>query len=91
MSGLQDAFLLDREGLILVSSRERGIKSKVSMQGHRTKERRPIGVTGLAEAARRGSASGFVLDDEDLYVFGALKSVPWLLVVRLDAAIHGLN
>jgi len=91
MEGLQDAFLLDREGRILVSSREHGIKSEVSMQGHRTKERRPIGVAGLKEAARSGSASGFVLAGEDLYVFAALRSVPWLLVVRLDAASHGLH
>jgi serine/threonine-protein kinase len=91
IAGLEDALLIDREGDILVSSLERGIKSEVSMQGHRTKERRPIGVDGLAAAARRGSASGFVLDGDDLYVFAALGSVPWLLVVRLDAASHGLR
>jgi hypothetical protein len=90
MNGLQDAFLLDREGGVLVSSQERGVRSEVSMQGHRTKERRAIGVTGLEEAARSGSGSGFVLDGADLYVFGALRSVPWLLVVRLDASTHGL-
>jgi len=90
MDGLRDALLLDREGRILVSSRERGVKSEVSMQGHRTKELRPVGVAGLEEAARSGAASGFVLEGDDLYVFGALKSVPWLLVVRLDAGSHGL-
>ena len=89
MSGLRDALLLDRKGRILVRSAERGLKSEVSMQDHRTKELRPIGVTGLEQAARLGLASGFVLDQDDLYVFAALSSVPWLLVVRLDASAHG--
>jgi len=91
MAGMEDALLIDRDGGILVSSLERGIKSEVSMQGHRTKERRPIGVAGLEAAARDGSASGFVLEGEDLYIFAALESVPWLLVTRLDAASHGLR
>ena len=37
------------------------------------------------------TASGFSLEADDLYIFGRLKAVPWVLVVRMDPAIHGFD
>ncbi len=91
IEGLEHSLLVDREGRVLLSTLEEGLDSEVSIQGHRTKERAPIGVPELEEAARAGAPSGFVQQGGDLYVFAGLKNVPWMLVARIDAAAHGFD
>jgi serine/threonine-protein kinase len=85
LEGLEEAYLLDDQGRLLVSSRERGVRTEVDVRGDRGKETRSIGVAALEARARAGSASGFVQAGDQLYVYAKLQALPWLLVVRLDA------
>lgn len=39
---------------------------------------------GLEAAARARTASGFVRTDDDLYVYAAMTSLPWVFVVRIS-------
>jgi methyl-accepting chemotaxis protein len=88
---VRESLLLDAQGGVLVSSAERGLASELSMQGGKTKERRSLSAPGLERQVRSSAASGFSLEGEDLYVFARLKTVPWVLAVRLDAPAHGFT
>ena len=91
LGGDQVAMLLDQEGRVLLTSSERGIVSEVSMQDQRTKERRAVGVPALGEAIRAGSASGFIHEGNDLYLYAGLNAVPWTLVARVEASAFGID
>jgi len=89
LDGVRESYLLDGRGRVVLSSKERGIRRGTGEQNR--KERTPVGVKDLERRAREGAASGFVQEGDDLYVFGRLEAMPWLLVVRLDPAPSGLR
>lgn len=88
IEGVREAFLLDGEGQVLVSSRERGARSALSTAGNRTKDVERVRVPALVGHAGSGTASGYVVTGDDLYVFARMQALPWLLVVRLSAGAH---
>ena len=89
LAGTRESLLLNGDGQVLVSSLERGQATGVSVQNNKTKDKDTITAPGLVRQIRAGRASGFSLEADDLYIFGRLKAVPWVLVVRMDPAIHG--
>jgi len=91
IDAVRESLLLDDRGNVLVSSTERGVASELSIQGNKTKDKRTLDSPGLVRQIRAGRTSGFALEGTDLYVFGRLKAVPWVLAVRLDAAAHGFS
>ena len=85
LPGVQDVFLMNSEGRVVVSASEQGQRSRVSTAGNRHKTLQSVGVPELAAAARAQTTSGFVHDGEHLYVFEHLQARPWTLVIHLDA------
>ena len=83
-------WLLDDAGRVLVSSEEKGRKSALSMSGNKTKALGVLGIPELETHARKGTTSGFVVDDSDVLVFARFKALPWILVARVDALLHDL-
>ncbi len=88
LDGVSEAYLVDSSGRVLVSSRERGTRSALSTAGNKTKTTERIDAPALVGHADAGTASGFVVQGDELYVFARLQALPWLLVVRLEADQH---
>jgi len=88
VTGLRETFLVGPDGEVLVRSSERGTRTDVEVAGKKETER--FGVAALEAHARDGTASGFVREGDDLYVFARLETVPWLLVIQLRADEQGL-
>jgi len=91
LRGEHTARLLDSEGKVLLTSEEKGLASRVSMEDNRTKKRSALGIPALEAAAKAGRASGFVIEGDKLHVFASLKSVPWLLVATVTPERYGLD
>ena len=90
IAGVKETWLLDDAGRVLVSSEEKGRKSALSMSGNKTKALGVLGIPELETHARKGTTSGFVVDDSDVLVFARFKALPWILVARVDALSHDL-
>ena len=90
VAGVKEAWLLDSEGQIVLSSTEKGIKTAVDIGDNKSKERSALGISEIEEHAKKGTPSGFVVDGPDVLVFARFQALPWLLVVRIDADSHGL-
>ena len=88
--GVKEAWLLDGQGRVVLSSAEKGIKTVVGLDDNKSKGRSVLGVSELEEHAKKGTTSGFVVDGPDVLVFARLQALPWTLVVRIDADSHGL-
>ena len=90
VAGVKEAWLLDGEGRVVLSSTEKGIKTAVGLDDNKSKERSVLGISELEEHTKKGTTSGFVVDGPDVLVFARLQALPWTLVVRVDADSHGL-
>ena len=90
VAGVKEAWLLDGQGRVVLSSTEKGIKTAVGLDDNKSKERSVLGISQLEEQIKRGTTSGFVVDGPDVLVFARLQALPWTLVVRIDADSHGL-
>ncbi len=90
VGGVKETWMMDGEGRVVLSSRERGKKTEVATLGNKSKELGVLGIPELEAYARKGTTSGFVMDEGDVLVFARLKAVPWILVARIDANSHGL-
>ena len=90
VAGVKEAWLLDGEGRVVLSSVEKGIKTAVGLDDNKSKERSVLGVSELEEHAKKGTTSGYVVDGPDVLVFARLKALPWTLVARIDGDSHGL-
>ena len=90
VAGVKEAWLLDSEGQIVLSSTEKGIKTAVEIGDNKSKERSDLGISEIEEHAKKGTPSGFVVDGPDVLVFARFQALPWILVVRIDADSHGL-
>ena len=90
VAGVKEAWLLDGEGRVVLSSTEKGIKTAVGLDDNKSKERSVLGISELEEHTKKGTTSGFVVDGPDVLVFARLQALPWTLVVRIDADSHGL-
>jgi hypothetical protein len=91
LDGVRESLLVDAEGRVMVSSKEKGVATGLTVMDDTTKERRMLEVPELLERTLAEDTSGFALHEDDLYLFARLKTVPWVLVVRLDAALHGFG
>ena len=90
VAGVKEAWLLDNEGRVVLSSAEKGIKTEVGLDDNKSKGRRVLGISELEKHTRKGTTSGFVVDGPDVLIFARLQALPWTLVVRIDAESHGL-
>ena len=90
VAGVKEAWLLDGEGRVVLSSAEKGIKTAVGLDDNKSKGRSVLGISELEEHTKKGTTSGFVVDGPDVLVFARLQALPWTLVVRIDADSHGL-
>ena len=90
IAGVKETWLLDDAGRVLVSSEEKGRKSALSMSGNRTKALGALGIPELEAHAKKGTTSGFVVDEGDVLVFARFKALPWVLVARIDSLAHDL-
>ena len=90
VAGVKEAWLLDGEGRVVLSSTEKGIKTAVGLDDNKSKERSVLGISELEEHTKKGTTSGFVVDGSDVLVFARLQALPWTLVIRIDADSHGL-
>ena len=90
VDGVKETWLMDDSGRVVLTSGEKGSRTAISMNDHKTKELGVLGIPELEEHAKTGTTSGFVMDGEDVLVFARLRARPWILVARIDAASHGL-
>ena len=90
VAGVKEAWLLDGEGRVVLSSTEKGIKTAVGLDDNKSKERSVLGISELEEHTKKGTTSGFVVDGPDVLVFARLQALPWTLVIRIDADSHSL-
>ena len=90
VAGVKEAWLLDGEGRVVLSSVEKGIKTAVGLDDNKSKGRSVLGISELEEHTKKGTTSGFVVDGPDVLVFARLQALPWTLLVRIDADSHGL-
>jgi len=90
VAGVKEAWLLDGQGRVVLSSTEKGIKTAVGLDDNKSKERSVLGISELEEHTKKGTTSGFVVDGPDVLIFARLQALPWTLVVRIDADSHGL-
>ncbi|MCO4771921.1 MAG: hypothetical protein KDA24_17955, partial [Deltaproteobacteria bacterium] len=88
VSGLVETYLVGPDGKVLVRSSEHGTRTGVELAG--VKGSTDLGVPAIVGHAKNGTASGFVRQGNDLFVFARLETVPWLLVIELHADEHGL-
>ncbi len=78
-------WLVDREGMLVARSEEKGLREGVGVHGDQEKRRRPIGVPSLEQRLKAGTHNGAYVDGETLYVFAQIRALGWYLVVLLDA------
>ena len=90
LAGVRESFLLDERGGVIVRGSERGLRSERSVQDNQGRDRVPIGVPELEQRIHDGAVSGFARTTEDLWIFGRLETVPWVLVLQLDPVSHAL-
>ena len=91
VDGVKETWLMDDSGRVVLTSAEKGSRTAISMGGNKTKELGVLGIPELEEHAKTGTTSGFVMDGEDVLVFARLEALPWILVARVDANLHGLQ
>ena len=90
VDGVKETWLMDDSGRVVLTSGEKGSRTAISMGGNKTKQLGVLGIPELEEHAKTGTPSGFVMDGEDVLVFARLEALPWILVARVDANLHGL-
>ena len=90
VAGVKEAWLLDGEGRVVLSSTEKGIKTAVGLDDNKSKVRSVLWICELEEHTKNGTTSGFVVDGPDVLVFARLQALPWTLVIRIDADSHSL-
>ena len=90
IEGVKETWLMDESGRVVLTSEEKGRKTAISVGRNETKELGVLAIPELEEHAIEGTTSGFVIDGEDVLIFARLRALPWILVARVDADVHGL-